>query len=123
VRPADVVQQLFDAFARRDLEAALALLAADVELWPQGTAQRAGRDAPYRGHDGIRQYFVDVASVWETLAVEPGELRVVAGGVVAFGNARGRGLDGSELDAPVIWVFKLQDGLVTSARVTDTAPA
>ena len=49
-------------------------------------------------------------------------MRVVAGGVVAFGRARGRNLDGGEIDVPVIWIFKLEHGLVTSARVTNTAP-
>ena len=123
VEPAEVVRRLFDAFARRDLDAALAVAADDVQLWPQGTAQAAGREAPYRGHDGIRAYFADVARVWESLEVQPGELRAAAGGVIAFGTARGRTIAGDDLEVPVIWVFQLRDGLVVSGRITNTAPS
>ena len=123
MEPAETVRRLFDAFARRELDVALALSAEDVELWPQGTAQELGRDAPYRGHDGIRDYFADVARVWESLAVEPGELRVASGGVVAFGTVRGRTRTGVDVVAPVIWVFQLRDGLVVSGRITKTAPS
>ena len=123
MEPAEIVRRLFDAFARRDIDAALALSAPDVELWPQGTAEQLGRDAAYRGHEGVREYFADVARAWESLAVEPGDLRVAAGGVVAFGTARGRTLTGVEVVTPVIWVFQLRDGLVVSGRITSTAPS
>ena len=58
-----------------------------------------------------------------SLAVEPGELRAAAGGVVAFGTVRGRTRTGVDVVAPVIWVFQLRDGLVVSGRITNTAPS
>jgi ketosteroid isomerase-like protein len=118
----EVIRALFDAFARRDLDAALALAEPDVEFWPEGTAQRAERTAPYRGHDGIRQYFDDVAAVWDELRVEPGELRVAGDGVVAFGTATGRPVGSDdEVGQPVIWLFKLRGGRVQHGRVVATA--
>jgi uncharacterized protein len=118
----EVIRALFDAFARRDLDAALALTQPDLEFWPQGTAQRAERTAPYRGHDGLREYFADVAAHWDDLRVEPGELRVAGDGVVAFGTAVGRPAGAEEdVSQPVIWLFKLRDGRVLHGRVVATA--
>lgn len=121
--PGAIVTELFAAFGRRDVEAALARVTDDVELWPQGTATAAGRVEPYRGHAGIRRYFADVAEQWHELVVTPGELRIAGEGVVVFGVANGRMIAGDTLDGlPVIWVFRLEGDRVRSARVTPTAP-
>ena len=89
----------------------VALVDEDFEFWPQGTAQHVERELPYRGHDGLRRYFDDVAAVWETLEIEPQSIRAVSGGCTAFGVARGRTFDGDEpIDVPVIWVFRLRAG-------------
>jgi ketosteroid isomerase-like protein len=53
--------------------------------------------------------------------VAPGELRAVARAVVAFGTARGTRHDGSALEVPVIWTFKLRDDRVVAARIVATA--
>ena len=39
------------------------------------TGEHAGRTEPYRGHAGMRQYFRDVAAVWEELRLTPREFR------------------------------------------------
>lgn len=119
---ADLVRALFDAFAARDGDAAIALVAENFEFWPQGTAERLARVEPYRGHAGLREYLADVARVWDELVVEPGHLRVAGGGVVAFGTARGRHAgETTEIEVPVIWVFKVADGEICSVRVVPTA--
>jgi ketosteroid isomerase-like protein len=117
--PGETVRDLYDAFARRDVDAAIALTHPGVEFWPHGTAERAARASPYRGHDGLRAYFDDVASVWEELRVEPDELRIAGDGVVAFGTAIGRS-GGQRVHQPVIWVWKLREGRVVSGRVIPT---
>lgn len=114
------VRAFFAAFSRRDVDAAVALVCEDMELWPEGTAERAGRTEPYRGEEGIRRYFADVEAGWDELVVEPGELRVAGDGVVVFGNVRGRAGD-IVLEVPVIWVFKLRDGRLHRGRVVTTA--
>ena len=58
----DVVRAIYAAFNARDIEAALAYIAPDCELDLRGTAARIGRTEPYRGPDGLRQYFADVAA-------------------------------------------------------------
>lgn len=117
----DVVTALFDAFGRRDLDTALALVTEDVELWPYGTATAMERSEPYRGHAGIREYYDDLAALWAELVVTPGELRAAGNGVVAFGTANGRTVSGEEhRGVPVIWVFRLDHGRVASARISPT---
>src|SRR5262245_48566746 len=63
----DVVRAIYAAFAERDLEGAQAFLATDCELHLRGTQDRIGRTEPYKGHDGMREYFADVERTWEEL--------------------------------------------------------
>ena len=70
----EVVKATFAAFAARDVEACWPCHAPDIEF-AAVTGEHAGRTEPYRGHDGMRQYFRDVASVWEELRLIPREFR------------------------------------------------
>ncbi len=118
----DQVRRLFDAFAARDPEAAVALLHPELEFWPQPTADLAGRAAPYRGHDGFRRYLADVDRLWAQFSVEPDDFRVAGAGVICFGAAQGRPRGaGAAQRLPVIWVFRLRDGLIAFCRVARTA--
>ncbi len=118
----DVVQALFAAFAARDAEACLALLHPELEFWAQPTGERADRRDPYRGHDGFRAYLADVDRVWAEFTVEPGNFRAAAGGVICFGAAVGvPRAGGGPVRLPVIWVFRLREGLVVYCRVARTA--
>ena len=112
-----VVRAIYDAFARRDVEAALAHIADDVVFAPQGTASRAGRQAPYLGHDGVREYFADVERLWEDLRIHAEDVRSVAGSVVVFGHVEGRA-GGAPLRARAIWNWKIKDGKAVSMRVS-----
>ena len=117
-----IVRDLFAAFAARDADAALALLHPEVELWAQPTAELTRRAERYRGHDGFRLYLRDVDRVWESFDVEQHDFRVAAGGVVCFGAAEGRARGSDVVQRlPVIWVFRLRDGLVAYCRVARTA--
>ena len=116
------VRDLFAAFAARDAEAAIALLHPDLELWAQPTAELTRRAERYRGHAGFRVYLRDVDRVWDTFSVEQHDFRVAAGGVVCFGAAEGRPRGSHAVHRlPVIWVFRLRDGLVAYCRVARTA--
>src|SRR5215207_589729 len=117
-----VVRTLFGCFAARDVEGALPLLHEDFELWPQPTAERAGRATPYRGHAGWREYLADVERVWAEFSVDPNDLRVAGEGVICFGTARGRAHDGGPpLEQQVVWVIRLRAGRVVLCRVVRTA--
>ncbi len=115
----EVVKATFAAFAARDLDAVLALAAPDIEF-SAVTGEHAGRTDPYRGHDGLRQYFRDVASVWEELRLTPrefrahGDLVLVTGKVAA--RSRSRTVSGS-----TGWIWRVRDGKVTYVRVYASA--
>ena len=115
----EVVKATFAAFAARDLDAVLALAAPDIEFTAV-TGEHAGRTEPYRGHDGMRQYFRDVASVWEELRLTPrefrasGELILVTGKVSA--RSRARTVTGS-----TGWIWRVREGKVVYVRVYGSA--
>jgi SnoaL-like domain len=88
----ELVRQAFAAFTRRDMAAVRELLHPEAEfVAPTGSI--AGRTAPYRGYDGLKEYFADVARIWEELEVIPHEYREEGDRVVALGRVYGRGLD------------------------------
>jgi len=117
----EVVQAIYAAFARRDLGAMTALVCEDVVLHLQGTGRLLGREGPYVGHDGVREYFADVDAVWEHLELHAEDVRAVAGSVVVFGHARGR-TGGGEMTRRVVWTWLLRDGRAASVRADDLGP-
>jgi len=118
----ETVLELFAAFAARDADAALRVLHPDLEFFPQPTGELAGRREPYRGHDGFRRYLADVDRVWEEFEVAPADFRAAGAGVICFGEATGRPRGSAEWRRlPVIWVFRLRDGLIVFCRVARTA--
>ena len=112
----ELVRRVFEAFADRDLEAVLELVSPDAEFFPP-TASIAGHETPYRGHDGLRQYFEDVARIWEVLEVVPHEYREVGDQVIALGRVYGRGLEGLLVDSPTGWIWKVEGGKIVAGRV------
>jgi uncharacterized protein len=112
----DLVRRAFDAFNRRNLEEALMVLDPGVEFHVP-TAELANDGRPYRGHDGIRKYYDDVARVWEELEVAPSEYREVDDHVLALGRVYGRGEGGYIQDSPTQWVFEVNEGAIVSVRV------
>jgi ketosteroid isomerase-like protein len=109
------VRAIYDAFARRDVEAALEHVAVDCELEVPGTARLTGRTEPYVGPEGVRQYFADAERVWTDLTLHADDIRAAANGVVVFGHIEGQA-DGESLRRRVVWLWQLRDGM--AARVT-----
>lgn len=118
----DTVRAIYDAFARRDLEAALAHISETCEFHATGTAQRLGRTAPYIGHAGLREYFADAERVWEDLVLHADDIRAAAGGVIVFGHVEGR-TGGEVVRRRALWSWQVRDGLATGMRVSDLGPA
>ena len=107
----EVVQGLIDAYARDDIDAALALLHPDVEVRPL-RAQLEGTS--YSGHDGYREMLAVFEEDWEGLRLIPDRLVEGDGVVVFIGHIAAKGrTSGVDLEAPLGIVFEIQDGLVT----------
>ena len=117
VQPAvKIVQAIYEAFARRDLEDALSYMHEDIVFVPAGTASLIGRTEPYVGHDGVRRYFADMSEVWDDLRLVVDDIRAVTEGVVVFGSATGS-VGGEPYERSAVWTWKIQGGLATSMRV------
>jgi ketosteroid isomerase-like protein len=115
---ADVVRAIYAAFARRDVEAAIGLLSPDCELDLAGTSRLAGRVGPYRGHDGMREYFRDDEQVWEELVLHTDDIRVIPGSVIVIGHITGR-RDGRDARRSSVWTWRVKDGRAVSVKVAD----
>ncbi len=109
------VRRVFDAFADRDIEAALTLIHPEVRLWVVTSAvTREGR--PYVGHPGIREYFSDVDRLWQSLELLPLELFENDDAVTVLGEVRARGSAGA-LRQPTVWTWRFRGQLVIDCRV------
>ena len=113
-----IVRRIYDAFARRDIEAVLAETADDVELVPSGTAALLGRTDAYRGHEGVRQYFDDAGKLWDDLRISANDFRATGNGVIVFGEVEGTA-NGERIRRQVVWVWQVGGGKATSMRVSD----
>jgi ketosteroid isomerase-like protein len=98
-----------------DLEAALEVCDPEIEFL--SVLALDGR--AYRGHDGIRQYFVDVAAAWERYHVEVHRVVDAPDGRVAIVmtmHVRGRG-SGVAISDPTGHVWTLRNGRLLRNRV------
>lgn len=113
-RPAvEVVRGIYGAFARRDLAAALALLASDVEIVQSHEVAWGGH---HRGHAGARTFFTRLGEALDsTLALE--RLIDAGEGVVAVGRTCGvTRASGRSYDVPFSHVWTVRDGLAVRAE-------
>lgn len=115
---ADVVRAIYEAFARRDTEALLGLLAPDCELDFAGTGRLAGRTEPYRGHEGMRQYVADVERLWEELVLHAEDFRIIPGSVIVIGHVTGR-RQGLDVRRSAVWTWRVANGRATAVKVAD----
>jgi ketosteroid isomerase-like protein len=107
----DIVQRVWEAWDRRDMEALFALYDPAI-VWEShtGPIELAGA---YRGHAGIRDVFRQWLEPFETFAVHA-ETFIDAGDSVVVGwRQSGRGkVSGAEVEVPGWQVCKIRCGLV-----------
>jgi hypothetical protein len=103
-----VVRCWVDAFNRRDAEALVRLAHPTVVVYPSALFRRRDR---YGGHDGLRTWIAELVDTRESVVItdvrqeRTGEI-LVMGEIVVQGRPV----------SPVAGLFKVQDGLVLSAR-------
>jgi PAS domain S-box-containing protein len=118
--PVEIVTAAFDAFARRDLPAMLERCHPDFVLRSVATARRAERTTPYRGHEGVRAYLRDVATIWDELTLTPLTFRHAQDSVIGFGRVEGR-RPGERVLGSIMWVVQLRGDLIASIEVFQAA--
>jgi ketosteroid isomerase-like protein len=110
----EIVRTAIDAFNRHDVDAWLAMCHEESELYSL-RAQLEGN--PYRGHEGLRQFLVDLDELWEYVRFDVHELRDAGERVVVLCDFEARArASGVELDSPVGVVFATRAGKVSYAR-------
>jgi ketosteroid isomerase-like protein len=92
----ELLHQGVDAFNRRDLDGCLALCDPDVEFISY-LAQVEGGE-PYRGHDGVRDWWERLLAVFPDFKVEVEQARDLGGRMFARWRTHGRGV---QSDAPM----------------------
>lgn len=110
-----IVEQLFDAFARRDADAMAELVAPDSMFEPAST-ELADR-GPYAGRDGIRRYVADLTRTWAEFRVTIHEYRSMGDHVLALGRVYARSASPAFIaDNEIAFVWRVRDGLVVHGR-------
>lgn len=114
-----VIKAVFAAFEERDVESMLEITDPELEFLPQ-TNDLTGRTEPYRGHDGMREYFRDMANVWDEVRLYPDEYREVNGSVLVLGRVNATS-PARIVAGSTGWIWHLRDGKVLYGRVYASA--
>lgn len=112
-----LVERLYNAFNRRDSEEIVAVCDEGLEFFPAVTAEAVGRDAPYVGPDGLRDYLADVAEVWEELLITPSELQRRGERLLVRGRVYARSREQGIRDLPVAWIWQVSEGRFVRGEV------
>jgi ketosteroid isomerase-like protein len=115
----ELIESLWEAFGRGDLEKVAAGIADDGEIVFPESVPWGGS---YRGPDGLRQVLGNMLSAFVEFKAKP---EMILGAddehVIVVVHASGRG-KGGRLDTRVVWLYRLRDGKVIRGEAfPDTA--
>jgi ketosteroid isomerase-like protein len=113
----ELVERLYRAFNRRDPEGIVEVCSEEMEFFPYETAGQIGREAPYVGREGLREYLADAAQVWEELQITPGQLEQIGDRLLVRGRVYVRSKEHGIRDMPVAWIWQVRDGLFVRGEV------
>lgn len=114
---AALVHRLYECFNRRDEDCLVELCDEAMEFYPVVTAEVVGREAPYRGPAGLREYLEDVGEVWEELRIAPNEIVARGDSLLVHGRAYARSRELGIRDVPVAWIWGVRDGRFVRGEV------
>lgn len=110
----EIVRRVYDAGARRDVAAVLALYDPEVEwdISHSPARELMGRRV-YHGHDGLRSFFREWYEAWETVQPDLDELFDAGEHVISAEITRGRGrASGVEVELPHHAVWTIRNGRI-----------
>lgn len=114
--PEALVGRLFNAFNQRELAQIVEVCSPRMEFFAI-TAEEVGRDAPYVGPEGLRDYLADVERFWEELLITPGSVERRDDRLLVLGRVFVRNRELGIRDMPVAWIWQLEDGLFVRGEV------
>lgn len=112
-----MVKRLYECFNCRDEPCIVELCDEAMEFFPIVTAEAVGREAPYSGQAGLRDYLADVAEVWEELQISPDEVEARGGTLLVRGRVYARSRELGIRDVPVAWIWRIRDGRFVRGEV------
>lgn len=115
--PLALVERLYDSFNRRDENDIAAICDEEMEFFPLVTAEAVGREAPYTGPAGLREYMHDVAEVWEQLQITPGRLERRGATLLVHGRVYARSRELGIRDVPAAWIWEVRGGRIVRGEV------
>ena len=113
------------AFSRGDVEGFVSLWSPDCEYQPAMERDLEGADRGYRGHDGIRRWWREMAETWDERRSEVHEVRAAGEEVLISVTVHATGkASGAVVAAPFFQVATIRDGkIVRSLDFADRAEA
>jgi ketosteroid isomerase-like protein len=108
-RNIELVRAGVDAFTRGDIDAVLAIMDPDVEVFTPPGLANAGT---YHGHEGFLHWTAQWLEAWEGFSIELEEIEAVGDAhVIAqiHQRARGRG-SGVEVEMRIVYMFEARNG-------------
>ncbi|MGH2981025.1 MAG: nuclear transport factor 2 family protein [Solirubrobacterales bacterium] len=112
----ELVLRAYRAFSQRDLDGLKKIADPKIEIHTV-TGMLAGREEPYRGHEGIIEYFSDVSEMWDEIELTAAQFHELSDSrLVVFGRVRAR-RELAVIDAPNAWLWEVAEGRIRSARV------
>jgi ketosteroid isomerase-like protein len=110
----EVVRRVYDAVARGDTAAVLALYDREVEVdTSQTPLPRLIGGGGFRGHEGLRGFFRERNEAWENIEDHCEELIDAGENVISVVTSRGRGrTSGIEVETNVAGVWTIRAGKV-----------
>jgi ketosteroid isomerase-like protein len=115
--PWALLERLYDCFNLRDEEGITSVCDEEMEFFPVVTAEAVGREAPYIGPTGLREYMDDVAQVWEELQITPGRLERRGAILLVHGRVYARSRELGIRDVPAAWIWEVRDGRFVRGEV------
>jgi ketosteroid isomerase-like protein len=113
----EAFKRTVDAANRRDLEAFLEEVDAEVEWHPAMTALLRGETTVYRGHEGVREWWRDLEEAFPYQQAEFPEVRDLGDRIVALGHLRTRGREsGAVTETPAAYVVDYRNGKAILVR-------
>jgi ketosteroid isomerase-like protein len=113
----ETFKRFADANNRRDVDAMLAELDAEVEWQSAVLGSLGGEATVHRGHDGVREMLRDLYEAFSEFRVEFSDIRDFGDRVVAIGRWVTRGEEsGAETTPPLASVVDFKDGKAIRVR-------
>lgn len=112
-----LIERLYQCFNRRDVECIDELCDDSMAFFPVVTAEAVGREAPYKGPGGLRDYLADVIEVWDELQIFPGEVEARGDTLLVNGRVYARSRELGIRDVPVAWIWQVRDGRFVRGEV------